>query len=153
MKNLILLLSCILFPLIVGSAGGFFTSIGVTSWYIDIKKPSFNPPNYVFGPVWTILYILMGISFYLVVKSLKFHWSMFLTFLVQLGLNFSWSLIFFYLHDIKLAFIEIILLWISILFMILLFYKANKWAAFINIPYLLWVSFATVLNYYLYLLN
>jgi tryptophan-rich sensory protein len=95
----------------------------------------------------------MGISFYLVISRSNVNWLLVGVFITQLILNFFWSFIFFNLHNLGLALVEIILLWASILVMIILFYKTNKWAAIINIPYLLWVSFATLLNYSIYSLN
>jgi benzodiazapine receptor len=155
MKKRIKLLLCILLPLVVGGISGYFTAGNITTWYTTLHKPSFNPPNYLFGPVWTSLYTLMGISFYLVLNKAKAADTFKLTgiFIVQLLLNFLWSFIFFKFHQLGFALLEIILLWVSILSMIILFYKTSKWAALINIPYLLWVSFATILNLSFYLLN
>jgi len=144
----------ILFPLIIGGISGYFTATNIESWYITLNKPSFNPPNYLFGPVWTTLYILMGISFYLILNSAKADKNKLIgIYLFQLTLNFLWSFIFFKYHALGIAAIEIIILWLSILSMIIMFYKTNKWAAIINIPYLLWVSFASVLNISIYILN
>lgn len=153
MNYKIKLFLCILLPLLVGGISGYFTSQSITTWYVFLIKPTFNPPNYLFGPVWTTLYILMGISFYMIVNQAKIHWSLVGIFVLQLILNFFWSFIFFNYHLLGLALAEIILLWLSIFTMIILFYKNNKWAALINIPYLLWVSFATILNYSIYKLN
>jgi len=144
----------ILFPLIIGGISGYFTATNIESWYITLNKPSFNPPNYLFGPVWTTLYILMGISFYLILNSAKADKNKLIgIYLFQLTLNFLWSFIFFKYHALGIAAIEIVILWLSILSMIIMFYKTNKWAAIINIPYLLWVSFASVLNISIYILN
>ena len=153
MNKSIKLILCILLPLLVGGISGYFTSQSIPNWYVYLNKPSFNPPNYLFGPVWTLLYILMGISFYLILNKPKVNWLLVGIFITQLILNFFWSFIFFNAHNLGLALFEIILLWASILTMIILFYKTNKWAAILNIPYLLWVSFATLLNYSIYSLN
>ncbi len=153
MNKTIKLILCILLPLLVGGISGYFTSQSIPNWYVYLNKPSFNPPNYLFGPVWTLLYILMGISFYLILNKPKVNWLLVGIFITQLILNFFWSFIFFNAHNLGLALFEIILLWASILTMIILFYKTNKWAAILNIPYLLWVSFATLLNYSIYSLN
>jgi len=139
----------------VGGLAGLFTAEAVPGWYATLNQPSFNPPNSVFGPVWTILYLLMGISLFLVWKE---NYSRerniaIVVFLVQLALNFTWSLIFFHFKMIGLAFAEIIVLWISILSMLFIFYKIKPVAAYINIPYLLWVAFATMLNASYYILN
>jgi tryptophan-rich sensory protein len=153
MNKSIKLILCILLPLLVGGVSGFFTSQSIPNWYVYLNKPSFNPPNYLFGPVWTLLYILMGISFYLVINKPNISWLLVGIFITQIILNFFWSFIFFNAHNLGLALFEIVLLWASILAMIILFYKTNKWAAILNIPYLLWVSFATLLNYSIYSLN
>lgn len=153
MNKSIKLILCILLPLLVGGVSGYFTSQSIPNWYVYLNKPSFNPPNYLFGPVWTLLYILMGISFYLVINKTNVNWLLVGIFITQLILNFFWSFIFFNAHNLGLALVEIIILWASILAMIILFYKTNKWAAILNIPYLLWVSFATLLNYSIYSLN
>jgi translocator protein len=138
----------IILPLSLGAIAGMFTSQSVPEWYATLNKPSFNPPNWIFGPVWKTLYILMGISFFLVWKqeASKDRNRAILIFLLQLLLNFAWSFIFFYFNMIGLALVEIILLWISIVMMLIVFYKIKPIALYINIPYLLWVTFATVLN-------
>jgi tryptophan-rich sensory protein len=152
-KGIKLSLSIIL-PLLVGGISGYYTASNITSWYVYLSKPSFNPPNYLFGPVWTTLYVLMGISFFMILNSTHPEKKKLIgIYLFQLILNFLWSFIFFNFHALGIAAIEIVTLWISILIMIMMFYKVNKWAALINIPYLLWVSFASVLNISIYLLN
>jgi benzodiazapine receptor len=154
MKKGAKLIVSILLPLIIGGVSGYYTASNIQSWYITLIKPSFNPPNYLFGPVWTTLYIIMGISFYMIWSSTKINKNKLIgIYLFQLILNFLWSFIFFKYHAIGIAALEIVVLWLSILTMIIMFYKNNKWAALINIPYLLWVSFASVLNISIYLLN
>jgi benzodiazapine receptor len=145
----------ILLPLSLGAIAGMFTSQSVPEWYATLNRPSFNPPNWIFGPVWTTLYILMGISFFLIWNQAasKVRNRAILFFLLQLMLNFAWSFIFFYFNMIGLALVEIILLWISIVMMLVVFYKIKPLASYINIPYLLWVTFATVLNASYYFLN
>ena len=145
----------IILPLSLGAIAGMFTSQSVPEWYATLNRPSFNPPNWIFGPVWTTLYILMGISFFLVWKQeeSKVRNRAILIFLLQLLLNFAWSFIFFYFNMIGLALVEIVLLWISIVLMLVVFYKIKPIASYINIPYLLWVTFATVLNASYYFLN
>ena len=155
-KTLILkLLVSIILPLSLGAIAGMFTAQSVPEWYAGLNKPSFNPPNWIFGPVWTTLYILMGISLFLIWKqdaSRERNLAIFI-FLLQLLLNFVWSFIFFYFNMIGFALVEIILLWISIVTMLILFYKIKPIASYINIPYLLWVTFAAVLNAGYYFLN
>lgn len=142
-------------PLATGSIAGFFTAAGTSGWLDTLNSPSFRPPNWIFGPVWTVLYLVMGFSLFLIWKqeSSKQRNLAITIFFVQLALNFIWSFIFFYFHMIGIALIEIILLWISIVTMIVLFYKIKPMAAYINIPYLLWVTFATLLNASYYFLN
>ena len=154
-SNITKLAISLLLPLSAGAVAGMFTSQAVPTWYASLNRPSFNPPNWVFGPVWTSLYILLGISFFLVWKeeASKERNLAIKVFSIQMLLNFAWSFIFFYFNLIGVALIEIILLWISIAFMILLFYKIRPFAAYLNIPYLLWVSFATILNAGYYFLN
>lgn len=155
MNKILKLLGCLFLPIMVGGISGYATSENIESWHQFLIKPSFNPPNYLFGPVWTLLYILMGISLFLIVnmpKSINRNKAIGIFFL-QLILNFFWSIIFFSYHQIGWAFVEIIILWISIIWMIFTFYPINKKAALINIPYLLWVSFASVLNFAIWQLN
>ncbi|MBF0411034.1 MAG: tryptophan-rich sensory protein [Candidatus Riflebacteria bacterium] len=149
------LLASIALPLGLGAIAGLFTADAVPEWYETLNRPSFNPPNWIFAPVWTTLYILLSISLFLIWKqhSSKERNLAILIFLLQLILNFSWSFIFFYFNMIGLALIEIILLWINIIIMLVLFYKIKPIAAYINIPYLLWVAFATLLNASYYFLN
>ena len=142
----------IVVPFIIAGIGSFFTSSSVGTWYVTLVKPVFNPPSWVFGPVWTVLYLLMGISLYMVwIKRVEIKAMIF--FGVQLFLNALWSIIFFGLNNPLYAFIEIILLWFSIVFTIYYFYKIEKTAAYLLIPYLLWVSFAAILNFSIMILN
>ena len=155
MNRYLKLILCICFPLVVGGIAGYATTSSIDTWYATLNKPSFNPPNYLFGPVWTTLYILMGISFYFILQAPKtnLRQSAIIIFCIQLFLNFCWSFLFFNFHLLDYSFIEIMLLWISILTMIIVFYKIDKRAALLQIPYLLWVSFASILNGCVYVLN
>jgi len=149
------LIVSLLLPLGLGAIAGIFTSKAIPEWYAALNRPSFSPPNWLFGPVWTTLYILMGISLFIIwtqAKSKERDLAIFV-FLLQLALNFFWSFIFFYFNRIGFALVEIILLWIGIVIMLVLFYKIKPITAYINIPYLLWVSFATILNASYYFLN
>lgn len=156
MKNWLRLLISITIPLVVGSSASFFTVTGLGSWYSSIQKPSWNPPNWVFGPVWTTLYIMMGIAFYLVWKSdvpkLK-KANAIMLWVVQLVFNFLWSLIFFNLHQIGWAMADIVVLWFFIFLTIVAFSKINKLAAWLMVPYISWVTFAAILNYTIWQLN
>lgn len=139
-----------------GVIGSVFTTSSIPTWYAALTKPSFNPPNWVFAPVWTTLFLLMGVSLYLVwqagfekpeVKIAIYIFS------IQLILNIAWSLLFFGLKIPLIAFIEIIVLWIAILFTIIKFYNISIIASLLLVPYLFWVSFAAVLNFFLWRLN
>ena len=154
-KNILRLLACIAFPVAVGGFSGFLTVANISGWYTTLAKPSFNPPNYLFGPVWTLLYVLMGVSFYLVLNQPKSKERSlgFAIYGIQLFLNFWWSIIFFSLKRVDFAMVEIVVLWITILGMIIVFFKVKKQAAYLQIPYLLWVSFASALNLGILLLN
>jgi benzodiazapine receptor len=140
--------------LIVGGLSGYFTASNIATWYVTLNKPFFNPPNYLFGPVWTVLYLMMGISLGMIINAKHSNKNKSLIiFSIQLVLNFFWSVIFFSLQSPGWAAIEIIALWLSIIYMIRNFYKINKWAGWLQIPYLLWVTFASVLNISIYVLN
>jgi tryptophan-rich sensory protein len=152
-KLLIMVAVCVA----VGYVSGMVTRESVTTWYPTLEKPSFNPPNWLFAPVWTALYIIMGIAGALVwdridtdeenvKKGLRF-------FFIQLVLNALWSFLFFWLKNPLIALIEIILLWLMIYETFVQFHKVNKTAAYLFIPYLLWVTFAMVLNGSIWWLN
>lgn len=140
----------------VGALGGWATAKSVQTWYPTLNKPSFNPPNWLFAPVWTSLYVLIGIAAYLVWirkdKILHFPRTVAI-YAIQLILNLAWSFIFFYLHEVGFALAEIIMLLIVIVINAFMFYKINKWAGLIFIPYFLWVSFASFLTYNIFILN
>jgi benzodiazapine receptor len=140
----------------IGALGAWATLQSVKTWYPTLKKPSFNPPDWLFRPVWTTLYVLIGIAAYLVwIKRDKIvHFPRTVAiYLIQLILNLGWSFIFFYLHEVGFALAEIILLLIFIVINAVMFYKINKWAGLIFIPYFIWVSFATILTYNIFMLN
>ena len=140
----------------IGILGSVFTFTQITTWYLVLNKPFFSPPNFVFGPVWTTLYALMGISIYLIyeakIKKPEKNYLIKL-FALQLFLNFLWTIIFFGMHLLFPAFFEIILLWGIILLLIIKFFKYSKLASYLLIPYILWVSFASLLNIAVALLN
>lgn len=142
-------------PLALGSIAGIFTTKEIPEWYAALNKPTFSPPTTIFAPVWTTLYILMGISLFLVwrlPKSEDRNMAIGI-FWVQMALNFAWSFIFFYFKELGLALIEIVLLLSCIVFMIRMFYNLKPIAAYLNIPYVAWVTFATILNASFYFLN
>jgi translocator protein len=152
-KPLKLILSLI-FPQIAGGLGAFFTLDSVRDWYLTINRPSWNPPNWIFGPVWTTLYVLMGIACYLIWKSDHPEKRKLMNlYFIQLGLNALWSPAFFGAQSPIFGLIVIIPLWVLILNCILEFRKVSNWASGLMVPYLLWVSFATVLNGAIWWLN
>ena len=149
------LIISIALPVAIGGLSGFFTTTGLGSWYQTINKPSWNPPGWIFGPVWTTLYVLMGIALYQVWRSpdSKARKTALLLFAIQLILNFFWSIIFFNQQNIGGALVEIIVLWVFILFTIFAFARINKLAAWLLVPYISWVSFASILTYTIWKLN
>lgn len=148
-----LLLPSIVLPLLAGFIGSYFTFPSIGTWYVALNKPLFNPPNFIFGPVWTLLYILMGISLYLVLTKKGKKEKALKLFAFQLILNVLWSLIFFGLHSPTLALFEIVILWIAIFATIKAFLPISKNAAYLLYPYIVWVSFAMILNLSIVLLN
>lgn len=156
MSNIVKGVIAIAIPLLIGATSGFFTVTGVDSWYQTINKPSWNPPNWIFGPVWTTLYVMMGIALFLVWKediSTELKKIAVTFFIVQLVLNFFWSFIFFNQQQPGWALVEIVVLWVFILLTIFAFAQVNKTAAWLLVPYISWVSFATILNYTIWQLN
>lgn len=138
----------------IGFLGSLVTTPSISSWYQTINKASFNPPNWVFGPVWTFLFLLMGISLFLILESKnKFKNIAIFWFSLQLFFNFLWSFLFFGLHQPFLAFIEIIFLLISIFVVIKKTYAVSQIASYLLWPYLFWVSFASILNLFIVILN
>lgn len=153
--NWVSLLACVGGVLLIGTISGLANAGSINGWFSTLNKPSFNPPNYLFGPVWTTLYILMGISLYLILQSPRTDSrnTALIIFAFQMVLNFSWSFLFFYFKWPGIAFIEIIVMWIAIIMMILTFYRISNTAAYLQIPYLMWVSFASILNGTIWYLN
>jgi len=141
---------------LAGVVGSLFTSPSIPTWYAALQKPGFTPPNWLFAPVWITLFFLMGIASFIVwnkafeIKGVK---TSLLVFDIQLALNVFWSFLFFGLHSPFYAFVEIIVLWLAILLTIVKFFKISKTASILLIPYILWVSFAAILNFYLFRLN
>jgi len=156
LKGIAKLIVSILVCQAAGLIGSVFTIANIPTWYAALEKPFFTPPNWVFAPAWTTLFLLMGIALFIVwnkglnTKASKIAVSIFA---VQLVLNILWSALFFGLQSPFLGFIEIILLWIAILLTIIAFARVSKSAALLLIPYILWVSFASLLNYSVWILN
>lgn len=141
---------------IVGLVGSFFTAPAIQTWYVTLSKPAFTPPNWLFAPVWTTLFLLMGISLFLVWRkpvSMPKVRTALVIFAVQLALNVLWSILFFGLRSPLAGFIEILILWAVVLLTIVNFYELSSTAGMLLIPYILWVSFAAFLNFSLWRLN
>ncbi len=153
-KLYIKVIICVAICLGLGIASGFSTASSIGGWYQTIQKPSWNPPNWIFGPVWTVLYILMGIAAALVWHSRSpDKKTALIIFTVQFILNLLWSYIFFGMHNLPLALIEIILLAVFIAVTLHWFLKVNRTAALLLLPYLMWVSFASTLTFTIFILN
>ncbi len=154
--NFLKLLITVTLSLFAGAIGSLFTVSAIQEWYPILIKPALNPPSWIFAPVWTTLYVMMGVAAFLVwkrggeLKNVALPLSLFV---IQLVLNALWSIIFFGIHNPKLAFIEILLLWVAILATIISFMKISKRAGWLLVPYLLWVSFASYLTFSIWMLN
>jgi benzodiazapine receptor len=155
-KDWIRLLVSILVCQAAGIVGSFFTAPNIQGWYAGLEKPAFNLPNWLFAPVWTALFFLMGITLYLLWGQKgegRIRKIALIFFSIQLGLNILWSVLFFGLGAPLLAFVEILVLWIMIWLTFLFTFRVNKTAGFLLVPYILWVGFAAVLNFLLWRLN
>lgn len=140
----------------VGITSGLLSAAGMNGWFDTLSKPSWNPPGWLFGPVWTVLYFMMGLALWLVWKSEKpapQKLKAMKIFALQLFLNFWWSLIFFHFHAPGLAFLEILLLAVTITVTIFQFAPISRTAAWLLVPYLSWVCFASILNYTIWAMN
>jgi len=156
MKNWLKALVSLALPQIAGLSAAAFTVTGDGSWYRTIQKPEWNPPGWLFAPVWTTLYILMSIAFFIIWKSVadkKAKRTAMAFWIVQLVFNFFWTIIFFYAQQIGYALAEMVLLWLLIFITIFLFARISKLAAWLLVPYISWVSFALMLNYAIWELN
>lgn len=155
MKNIFRLIGSILIAQAAGVIGSLFTVQNIPTWYATLNKPAFSPPNYLFGPVWITLYFLIGIAFFLVWKNpgkvnIKIP---VIVFSVQMVLNATWSIIFFGMKSPMFAFFEIVVLWVFIVLCMVTFYPVSRAASWLLVPYFLWVSFASVLNFKIWMLN
>jgi len=154
--QLIPLVVSLLITLAIGFVASLVTRPQIAGWYSTLVKPSFNPPSWLFAPVWTAIYILIAIAAYLVWER-RDNSTNYATaravYVIQLALNFAWSIVFFGCHSILGALLVILLLWMSIVLNVRWFGKFNKIAGWLLLPYFLWVSFAAFLNYNIYLLN
>jgi len=155
-KNTFRFIFSVLLAQSAGVIGSFFTAPAISTWYETLTKPVFTPPGWVFGPVWILLYTVMGVALYLVwrhgLKDKRIRFA-FMFFLVHLMVNASWSIVFFGLHNPLYGLFIIVLLWLMIALSTILFWRIDNRAGYLLVPYLLWVSFAAVLNYSIWLLN
>lgn len=154
-KKILLFIACLAVPLGLGAWAGIVTSANIASWFETLKSPVFRPPNWLFAPVWTSLYILMGVSFFIILtkKTRCSKKTAIAVTIAQMLLNTLWSFLFFKFHLLGIALLDILLLWAAIILMIRSYYRLNTTAALLQIPYLLWVSFATILNAAYFILN
>lgn len=156
MKNTLKLITTIFVSELAGVIGSIFTFSAIPNWYVTLNKPTINPPSWIFGPVWTTLYALMGIAAFLIWKK---GWERvdvrkaLAVFGLQLILNALWSIIFFGLQNPAWAFVNLVAMWLAIVWTMVLFYKISKLAMWLLLPYILWVSFAGYLNYSIWMLN
>lgn len=147
------LILCILVCLGAAGIGSLLTTPALSTWYASLRKPSWTPPNWLFGPVWTILFIAMAIAAWLVWRKVGLTAAPMQLFLLQLLLNVAWSALFFRLRSPGLAFAEIVMLWFVILATSIEFWRAIPAAGWLLLPYLIWVSYATALNFSIWRLN
>ena len=155
MRSTLILFGFLLVTFAAAGVGGLFTSPGVRDWYPSLAKPIWNPPAWLFGPVWTALYICIAIAGFLVWRRTGFSGAKgtLTLFAMQLVLNAAWSWVFFGLHQPGWAFGEIVLLWVSILATMLAMFRVSPWSGVLFVPYLAWVTFAAVLNFTLWRMN
>lgn len=156
MNNRTKLLLSLILPLGIGATASFFTTPEIPGWYSTLQKPAWTPPNWLFAPVWTGLYFLMGIAFYQVWKAetpKRTKQSALFLYALQLLFNFFWSFLFFNQHQIGWAFAEIVALWFLIGLTLFFFMKIDRIAGILLAPYLVWVSFAAALNHAIWKLN
>jgi translocator protein len=137
------------------SVGSFITNTSVNTWYAQLRKPDWTPPNWIFGPVWTTQYVLMAVSAWLVWRTTE--WSVaksaLILFGIQVALNTLWTLLFFGLREVRLAFVEIMLLWMMVVATVVSFLPLSRLAAWLLLPYLLWIGFASYLNFRIWQIN
>ena len=146
-------IGCILLCQAAGAVGALTTDTGSSPWYQSLQKPSFNPPGWVFGPVWGLLYTLMGIALYLLIRQWPQSRMAVVLFAIQLLLNAAWTPVFFGAHQIGAAMIILIAMWIAIVATMVASWSVSPAATWLLLPYLLWVSFAGVLNGAIWRLN
>jgi tryptophan-rich sensory protein len=139
--------------LVVGATASVFTEPSIAGWYASLKKPSFNPPNFVFAPVWTALYVAMAVAAWRAWRVEGVRSVALTLYFLQLTLNFLWSLVFFAQHQIAMALADIAGMWIAIVATAIAFFRADRVAGLLMLPYIAWVSFAAALNAGIWRLN
>ncbi len=156
MRKALLLAATVAVSFLPGAVGSLFTAPAIPTWYAGLIKPAYNPPDWVFGPAWTLLYLLMGIALFLVVRdgmSQRRMKAAVVAFAAQLFLNGLWSYVFFGLKSPGWALVEIAALWVSIVISLVLFFRVSRAAGLLLVPYLGWVTFAALLNGAIWRLN
>ena len=151
--NLLVLLVFIVFTLTIGFLAGQVTAPNIPGWYAHLAKPSFNPPNWIFAPAWTTLYFLIAVAAWRVWRLGGWRAKGLALWLIQLALNFAWSFIFFGAHAPGAAFAELSVMWLAILATLVVFGRTDRIAGWLLVPYLAWVSFAGLLNFWVWQLN
>ena len=155
-SKLLMLLACLALVFVAGGIGSLATTKAIPTWYRGLAKPSFSPPNWLFGPAWTVLYLLMAVAAFLVWRqglSAPGVKLALLVFLVQLALNALWSILFFGMRSPLFGFVDIVVLWLAILVTTVLFFRVSTAAGVLFLPYIGWVTFAAVLNAAILVLN
>ena len=142
----------LLITFLASAIGGYITNTFKEPWYSELNLASFNPPSWIFAPVWTILYIFMSVAVWNIWNRFKSK-KILKIYFIHLFFNASWSVVFFGFHQIFLAFIILILILIFIIYLMILYYKLNKLSFYLMVPYLLWSSYALVLNFFIIILN
>ena len=138
--------------LALGMVSGLSVKPSTSTWYLTLIKPSFNPPGWIFGPVWSLLYVMMGIAFGIILRDRKKNMLLIMLFIDQFFFNLLWSPLFFYFNRIDLALVDIVFLWISIISFIF-FARKQLILMLLFLPYSIWASFAMILNFNLFILN
>lgn len=155
LRSILLLVLFVAGTLVLGTLAGLVTASSIPTWYASLERPVFAPPNNVFGPVWTVLYLAIGVAGWLVwrAEESRLRQAALVLWFVQMGLNFLWSFLFFYFREIGFALVEIVLLLICIAANTATMWRVDRIAGWLFIPYLLWVGFATALNFGFWWLN
>jgi tryptophan-rich sensory protein len=153
MKNALLLIGCVILCNLAGILGALSTDTGASPWYQQLNKPAFNPPGWIFGPVWTLLYTMMGVALYLLIRQWPVSRVAIALFALQLLLNALWTPVFFGMQQMGWAIVVIVMMWLAIAATMLAAWRTSPAAVWLLAPYLAWVTFATILNVTLWRMN